>query len=61
MDHIISATETATITCAYPGCGKVASRAESIYVDGCGQICPDCDEAIFGPCPDWWSTIDPPF
>ena len=50
-----------TITCAYPGCGAITTLADSVYVDGCGQICPRCDEAIFGPLPTWWDTIEPPF
>jgi hypothetical protein len=61
MDLTTSATATETITCAYPSCGTVAPLAESIYVDGCGQICRNCDEEIFGPRPDWWDTIEPPF
>ena len=50
-----------TITCARPGCGATTTLADSVYVDGCGQICPGCDEAIFGPLPGWWDTIEPPF
>ena len=44
-----------TITCARPGCGAATTLADSVYVDGCGQICPGCDEALFGPCPPWWN------
>ena len=40
-----------TITCAKAGCGATTTLADSVYVDGCGQICPGCDEAIFGPLP----------
>ena len=50
-----------TITCARPGCGSVATLADSVYVDGCGQICSGCDEALFGPVPSWWDKIEPPF
>jgi hypothetical protein len=50
-----------TITCARPGCGAETTPAESTYVDGCGNICPGCDEDLFGPCPAWWNDIDPPF
>jgi hypothetical protein len=50
-----------TITCTYPGCGTSTTLAESTYVDGCGQICLECDEAIFGPPPSWWDKIEPPF
>ena len=61
MDRTVSTTGTETITCAYPGCGRVAPRAGSLYVEGCGRICGDCEEARSGPCPDWWDTIEPPF
>ena len=57
--NLTSSTET--ITCAYPGCGTSTTLAESTYVDGCGQICLECDEAIFGPLPSWWDKIEPPF
>ena len=50
-----------TITCDRPDCGATTTLADSTYVDGCGQICPGCDEAIFGPLPGWWDTIEPPF
>jgi hypothetical protein len=49
------------ITCARPGCGALTTAAESTYVDGCGQICPPCDEAIYGPRPEWSDTIRPPY
>ena len=29
-----------SITCAKPGCGNVTTLAESVYVEGCGQVCP---------------------
>lgn len=48
-----------TITCARPGCGATTTLADSVYVDGCGQICPECDEVIFGPLPEWWNEIVP--
>jgi hypothetical protein len=55
-------TETSgTITCARPGCGTQTTLAESTYVDGCGQICPRCDEAMFGPRPAWYGQINPPY
>jgi hypothetical protein len=44
-----------------PGCDTSTTLAEPTYVDGCGQICPGCDEAIFGPLPSWWDKIEPPF
>ena len=31
-----------SITCAKPGCGNITTLAESVYVEGCGQVCPDC-------------------
>jgi hypothetical protein len=50
-----------TITCAYPGCSTITKRTDSTYVDGCGDICPGCDEARSGPAPEWWGKIEPPF
>ena len=50
-----------TLTCARPDCRADIVRADSIYVDGCGQICPACDEDLFGPCPPWWDEVEPPF
>ena len=41
------------------GCGAITTLADSIYVDGCGQICRECDEAIFGPLPSWWDRSSP--
>ena len=49
-----------TFTCSYPGCGVTTSVAESIYVEEYGEICRRCDEAIFGPRPEYWE-IEPPF
>ena len=46
-----------SITCANPGCGNITTLAESVYVEGCGQVCPDCA----GTLPAWWNDIDPPF
>jgi hypothetical protein len=46
-----------SITCAKPECPNVANLADSIYIDGCGQVCPDCA----GPLPTWWNDIVPPF
>jgi len=40
-----------TLTCARPGCGATITLADSVYVDGCGQICPGCDEDLFGTVP----------
>jgi len=37
MDLTASASDTATITCAYPGCGNLAPAAGSRYVDGRGR------------------------
>jgi hypothetical protein len=53
---VITAPAT-VITCAKPGCGALATMAESVYVDGCGQVCPGCA----GPLADWWDDIEPPF
>ncbi|HUY47593.1 MAG TPA: hypothetical protein VMV92_17970 [Streptosporangiaceae bacterium] len=60
MDLTTSTYETATITCAYPGCGAVTTLADSLYIDGCGQVCPGCEEAHF-PRPAWLGQIEPPF
>ena len=57
MDETTSTHPTGSITCAKPGCGNITTLAESVYVDGCGQICPACA----GPLPAWWNDIDPPF
>ncbi len=45
------------ITCAMPCCGNPTSLTESIYIDGCGQVCPD----YAGPDPDWFNDIEPPY
>jgi hypothetical protein len=44
-----------TITCAKPGCGNRTTFAESVYIDGCGQVCPACDP------PSAVCDIEPPF
>jgi len=31
-----------SITCAKPGCGNITTLAESVYVEGRGQVCPHC-------------------
>jgi len=54
MDAI---TTSATITCAKPGCGALTTVEESVYIDGCGQVCPRCA----GPDPAWMHDIEPPF
>ena len=61
MDLTTDGYETATITCAYPGCGAVTTIADSLYVDGCGQVCPECEESHFGGRPPWLGSIEPPF
>ncbi len=48
---------SATITCAKPGCGALTTVAESVFIDGCGQVCPRCA----GPVPAWMDDIEPPF
>lgn len=49
-----------TFTCSYPGCGFTNTVAESIYIEGYGQICRRCDEATHGPRPEYWD-LEPPF
>ena len=61
MDLTTDGYETATITCAYPGCDAVTTTADSLYVDGCGQICPECEDTHFGGRPPWLDDIEPPF
>jgi len=61
MDLTTSASDTATITCAYPGCANVTPAAGSLYVDGCGQVCRGCEDAHFGGRPEWLDEIEPPF
>ena len=46
-----------SITCAKPGCGNTTMLAESVYIDGCGHVCPGCA----GPLPAWWDSVEPPF
>jgi hypothetical protein len=44
------------ITCA--GCRTLVPFAESLYVDGAGQLCiANCT----GPIPEWATGIEPPF
>jgi hypothetical protein len=57
----VTTSPSDTITCAKPGCGASTTLAESTYVDGCGQICPGCDQAIYGPRPAWMDDIELPF
>jgi hypothetical protein len=45
------------IVCAKPGCGNRTTVGEAIYIDGCGDVCPDC----IGPQPVWTDEIEPPF
>lgn len=61
MDLTTDGYETATITCAYPGCGNVTTTANSLYVNGCGQVCPECEDTHLGGRPTWLATIEPPF
>lgn len=44
------------IACA-SGCGALITLDESKYIDGCGRVCDGC----FGPTPDWFSEVEPPF
>jgi len=46
-----------TITCARPRCGNPTTPADSVYIDGCGQVCPGCA----GPDPDWINDIELPY
>jgi hypothetical protein len=55
MDDTTSPSET--ITCAKPNCDNRTTLAESTYIDGCGQVCPDCA----GPVPEWRYDIELPF
>jgi len=50
-------TPTDIITCAKPSCGNPAPWDESVYIDGCGLVCPDCA----GPDPTWINDIEPPY
>jgi hypothetical protein len=61
MDLTTDGYDTATITCDYPGCGNITTTANSLYVDGCGQVCPECERIHFGGRPTWLATIEPPF
>jgi hypothetical protein len=49
-------TPSDAITCAKPGCGARTTEAEAMYIDGCGQVCPDC-----APRQPWLFDIEPPF
>ena len=53
----VTTSPAAVITCAKPNCGAETSLEESIYIDGCGQVCIGCA----GPLPEWWDGIEPPF
>ena len=57
MDAATTIFPSATITCAKPGCGALTTVEESVYIDGCGQVCPRCA----GPDPAWMAGIKPPF
>ena len=43
ISSFTSAFASDTSTCAKPGCQTVITLAESLYIDGCGQVCPACD------------------
>ena len=53
----VTTSPSTTITCAKPGCGTVTTLAASGYIDGCGQVCPEC----FGPEPEWLTGVEPLF
>ena len=53
----VTTASSTVISCARPGCDARTMMAESVYVDGCGQVCPGCA----GPLPEWWDDIEPPF
>ena len=57
MDATTTTSPSATITCAKPSCGALTTVAVSVYIDGCGQVCPRCA----GPDPAWLNDIEPPF
>ena len=59
MDATTALTDAQiTIICAHPRCGGTTTLAESTYIDGCGQVCPECA----GPRPEWWDEdFEPPF
>ncbi len=40
-----------------PDCGALTTLAESIYIDGCGQVLPRCTS----PLPEWAHDLEPPF
>ncbi len=45
---------TGTITC--PGCGALTTLADSTYIDGLGQLCPNCDTRL----PEGLADLGPP-
>jgi hypothetical protein len=53
----VTTSPAVVIICAKPSCGAPATLAESVYIDGCGQVCPRCA----GPVPAWMHDIKPPF
>jgi hypothetical protein len=57
MDLTTTSFAPSTITCAKPGCETVTTLAESGYIEGCGQVCPEC----FGVLPEDLEDLDPPF
>jgi hypothetical protein len=57
MDATTTPTADTVITCAKPGCGQQTTLAESMYIDGCGQVCPACA----GPRPDFGPDFEPPY
>lgn len=60
MDLTTSAS--ATITCAYPGCGSLTTIASAFYIDGLGSVCEGCHNDHFGGWVDaLLGEIEPPF
>jgi hypothetical protein len=55
MDATTSPSGTGT--CAKPACSNPLVLDESLYIDGCGFICRQCE----GPLPGWWFEVEPPF
>jgi hypothetical protein len=53
----LSAFAADTSTCAMPDCATRIILSESLYIDGCGQVCTACA----GPSSQWLDTIEPPF
>jgi hypothetical protein len=59
-EHDMDAAATsasAAITCTKPGCGARTIVAESVYIDGCGQVCPP----LRRPGPAWLHDIEAPY